>query len=188
MQRLAARRQHAEVGAALQQLLDHVADSVQHVLAVVDDQQRTFGAQRVDPQVSGQLAHLLRQPERRRDARRNQVRIAQRRELHQVHAVGEQLEKTPAGFKRQARLADAAEPGERDQPVFSQLARQRRELAFAAVEARQRQGQVVRDRAVGRPVERTQRREVVAQTLRDHLIGGLRMAEVLEPVQPQIAQ
>lgn len=109
--------------------------------------------------------------------------IGDRPQLHEAYAVREILEMIRGELDRQARLAGSAGTTERHQAVPGQEAPDRRHLRFPTDEARDLDGQVVRQ-----PLEGPQRREPRGQVRVHNLEDVLGTPEVLEAVWPQVQQ
>ena len=86
-------------------------------------------------------------------------------------------------MQREAGLADATHPGERDQPAGLERGRYRRQLDVTADERRRLQGQVSRER-----VERSQPREFAIEALDGHLEHTLGTGEVAQVVLAEIGE
>ena len=181
--RLATRRQHAQARARVQQRLDHPGRRVEHLLAVVDDEQRVEIAQLLRQRVDERTTELLAQTEHPGDRLGDVAAVADRGELRAPHAVGERVELVGRGVQRESRLAAAAGAGERHQPVLAHGLTHRRDLGVATDEARNLRGQVRRHRA-----ERPQRRELVSEIGVHELPDPLGPPEILQSMQSQIAE
>ena len=181
--RLATRRQHAQARARVQQRLDHLGGRVEYLLAVVDHQQRVEIAQLFGQRVDERTPELLAQAEHAGDRLRDVAAVRDRGELRAPHAVGVNVELVGRRVQREAGLAAPAGTGQRHQPVLAHGLAHRGDLGVTADEARNLRGQVRRHRA-----ERAQRRELVAEIGMHELPDPLGPAEILQPVQPQIAQ
>ena len=86
------------------------------MLAVVQHQQQAPAGQPVPHDVRRRPARLVGHAQRARHRRGHQVRVGQRRQLDQPDAVRVVAGHRPRRLQRQARLADAARPGQRQQP------------------------------------------------------------------------
>ena len=101
------------------------------------------------PHVSAQVleqrptARVL-QPDALRDRDRHQIRIRDRRERHEVHALGQVVRDDARECDGQPRLAAAAGPGQGQQPVARQQAPRLGEFLRPAHEARPRSRQATR--------------------------------------------
>ena len=186
-QHFAAGGQQLDARPGLQQRLGQAGRCVQHMLAVVQDQQQLPVsdklAQRIGHRPARRLfdaqhaGHCLRHP------LSGLLQVLQRRQLNKPHAVGKAVHQLTAQRRRQARFADAARAQKRDQPVLRQQAVQLGQHLLAVDEAVQRLGQVV-----GRGRQRAQRREVRSQRRRQHLPHPLRQGQITQPHGAQVAQ
>ena len=96
--------------------LDDVADAVDHVLRVVEHDQRRRTAERL-PQVGREaLRGHVGQPDARRELRGDLLVGADRRELDPGDAAVDRRSGGARGLDREPRLAGAAGPGQGDDP------------------------------------------------------------------------
>ncbi len=155
-QRLPARGDDHQIGAARQQLGRQRHHRVEHVLAVVEDDQGRARRQLVDEGADPRLVAFQRDAQRTADGRRDVVAVRHAGQLHEPHAV------RPAGTRQltvgeldgQAGLACAARAGEREQAGPVEESVQLGELPVPADEAGRQRGQVVRARArIGRATD-----------------------------------
>jgi hypothetical protein len=65
--------------------------------------------------LEGRLATVARDAERLRDARSNQLRVSDRRQVDEVDSARKRIEHAASHFERDARLARPASPGQRQQ-------------------------------------------------------------------------
>ena len=164
---------------------------LEHVLEVVEHQQQPPLPQVVDHGVAQRPLALLPHPQRRRDGRGHEGRVGQRRQVDEPDPVGEGVEQLGRRLQRQARLADAARPGQRQQPgpragsVRSRAEQRRRPRQLVSpTEERRRLG-----REVGQStVERVERREGGGQAGGDQLGDALRPVEVPEAVLAEVQE
>ena len=103
-------------GAAVEELGDDVGPPRQQLLVVVEDQQRCAVPQMVEHGLQRQQLAGDRDAERVGDCRRDQRRIANRREGDEVDAVGEAVHHLGRHLQAEPGLAGAAGAGERQQP------------------------------------------------------------------------
>ena len=127
-----------------QHRLGHVRRRLDHVLAIVEDEQEAPPAERRRHPLGRLRGGGEREPERDRDGDRHQPGIRERRELGDPHPVGEARELLPRDLQAQPRLADAAGADQRDEPVSSQHLRHLRERSRAADQIRGRRWEVRR--------------------------------------------
>ena len=150
---LATRRQHAYLGAVLEQPHGRGPAGAEQVLAIVQEEQQPAAADGGDDGVEQRLARELLNGQRARQRCRQQRRVRQRRQLDQhsiIVSVGD--------GERELGLADPGRPSERNQPVKLQRARRAGRLPLAAEEAPRADtisAQVRRARPGSRPSERS---------------------------------
>ena len=128
-------------------------------------------------------ARLLHDAEQPRDNADHRGRVAERGQLAPPHAVGVVVVDLGHHLQRKTCLADAARPGEREDPGLGQRPLQLPHLTTTAHEARQHGRQVPE-----RPVEGTHRREPVRQVTVGHLPQRDRLGHVPQPVRPEAAE
>ena len=181
--RFAARREDGHPWRVAQQPLRQPRAGLEHVLAVVEDQQHGPVAQVRDERVDDRQAALLPDAERRRDRLRHEARIRDRRELDEPRAVGEAVEHVGRELERQPRLADA--PGAEQRQQARPLERLPRfvELVLAPDERRRLNRQVV-----GRAFQRAQRREVAPQRWMEDLVEPFGTRQVAQADEAEVAQ
>jgi len=122
------------------------------------------------------LVQLALGSERGRDRREEQLGLGQRLQRHPEDAVGEVLDELGRGLECKPRLTRPAGTGHGDQArALADDRDQLFELALPADQGRGLRWQVGR-------VERAKRREIALA----QLVELDRLAEVLEPVQPEI--
>ncbi len=113
---LATRREHPDAGTGMGQRADELRRGVEHVLAVVDDEQQLLGAHE-----AGEARHRG-QPGFGLETQRCGDRIAHRSTITNWGQVGEPRpimesgEQVSRSLDRKAGLSDAAHTGERDDP------------------------------------------------------------------------
>jgi hypothetical protein len=153
------------------------------VLAVVEDQQKLLRAE-----IRGQAGRqwtirFLPQVERGGHGLDDEGGVIDGRELDEPDSVRKGIEQVCGDLHRQPRLAGAAGTREREQVRLFELLLHLRNLAFAAHERRELNGQVVRH-----ILERTERREFGRQILRDELKKVLRPGEIAQSVFAEMPQ
>ena len=87
-ERLAARRHHAEIGHADEERVEHVGGPVEHLLAVVEHEERVAVAQLLHQRVDERPVALLSQAHGPGDRRRDEFRVPHRGEVHPPHPAG----------------------------------------------------------------------------------------------------
>ena len=132
-------RRHLEDGAG------HLRRRLDHVLAVVEDQQGTavleVRAHRLQQRPIGLLAHA----EHLRRLADDQGRVADRRQVEEPDAVGKVVDLLRRDLQREAGLAQPAHAEQGQQARCAEQALDLLQLAIAADERRRLVGQVVRD-------------------------------------------
>ena len=134
------------------------------MLAVVQHQQRAARGQVFEQPLHQRPVALLAQAEHGRAGGGHPFGVLQRREVDEPHAVGECGPLLLRELQRQARLAAAADAGQRQQPRRRQQAREIGQRRLAPDEAGARLRQVVAQRR--RPKARGHRRLQPAPTAR----------------------
>jgi hypothetical protein len=154
------------------------------VLEVVEQQQQPLVLQMLAQQLPRRPHTPVADGQRLRDGGQDDA-IGEGGKVDEPDAVRKLLQQVGGELQRQAGLAGAARPGQRQQTHLA-AAEQRprpRQLPRTADERRRLH------RQVRRPVlERPRRRELRAQTTRQQLVDPLRLREVLQPVLAQVAQ
>ncbi len=168
-QQLAARDQQPQVRAGGQEL-GELGRDIGQVLEVVEHEQQ--------PLIADVVGEAPFRPDGLRRSREHVGRIAERCEWHPEDAVWIQVAGRARCLQREARLADAARTGQRDEPrvVDGEQRRELGQLALAPEERGRGHGQV-------RAVEALERRELRLA----ELVDPLRRGEVLQPVLAQVA-
>ena len=179
----AGQERHGGTGA--QQGLRQAGAGRQQVLAVVEHQQHPLGPQTLRQGLGGRLPGLLPQPQGGGDRPRHQGRVRQRLKLRKPRPVGIVLAHLRGRLQGQPRLAAAAAPGQRDQPVVPEQALDGRKLALPADERGELLGDVAGRSGV---VRAAQRGEVGGQVRVAELEHLLRPAEVAQAVLAQVLQ
>ena len=168
MHRLATRHEHLQIRACADEL-GHVGGRGEEVLEVVEVDEQ--------PLVGDVPDHVLG-VERLRRRVEHELRVAQRRERHPVHAVGERFGDGARGLQREPCLAAPACARQRQQTrAVEQQRAHLRELSLPTEERRRRHGQVG-------AVEAPERRKLLVS----QLVEPLRRGEVLQPVLAEVAQ
>ena len=157
----------------------------QHLLEVVQHQQKPFVLEVVLHALDERLVPALPHVERLRDGRDDQRGVGEGGERHEEDAVLELIQEISRRLQRQAGLARAPRTGEGKEahlgshkPPSDLL-----HLPLASDERGGLHGQVVRA-----ALERPQRREIGGQIRRQELEDALGAGEVLQAVFPQIPQ
>jgi len=145
--------------------------------------EQALAAQVIGQRLEQRPSPLLAHTEGDGDGRRYQRRIGQGGERHEPSPVREVVERLGGHLQRQAGLARAARPRQRQQPtvVAADEVDHLSHLALPPEERRRLQGQVV-------PllVERPERREIRLQVGVAQLPDALRLEQVLEPVSAEV--
>ena len=130
------------------------------------------------------VSAVHRELDRLRNRRRKQLRRCHRNERDEVHAVRVALDPARGGLERKPGLARTARPDEREQTTVGLLEQpvDLVQLRHAADERRARGRQVLRAR-----LDRLQQREVTTELVHLELVDALRRAQILEPVDAQVA-
>ena len=119
-ERFPAGRQHRYPWAMPHDLVEQPRGRVQDVLAIVHDQQQLACPQILDDGLLDAEALLLLQPQSRRDGMAHRGAVVERREFADTHAVTEAVLLARCGLEGEPGLADAADPGQRDQRALAQ--------------------------------------------------------------------
>jgi hypothetical protein len=114
----------------VQQRLDHARGSGDHVLAGVQHQQQRPVGERLRHALCRSLTATKLQSDRCGNRGGNQAGIGERRKLGQPHAAGKVRQYLVRGRERELRFADAARPGQRDQPMGANEAHDLRDLSI----------------------------------------------------------
>ena len=118
-----------------------------------------------------------------RDRRRHEFRVLDRRERHEVDAVGELIHHVGGDLQAEARLAGAARAGERQQPRSGQQLPGLTHLVVTADKARQLRRQVIRCRLEG-----PERRKFAWQPVDQELEESFCASEIFEAMKPEILE
>ena len=143
-ERLAAAGQNAQLRVGMQQRVGQLGACVDQVLAIIQYQQHILIAQVRGERGEQRPAGLLTHTQHGGDCLRNERRIGQWRQLDQPDSIREPRVHRRRQLQRQAGLAGAAWPSERQQAGVSKRGGNRRQLVCAADEAGQLCRQVVR--------------------------------------------
>jgi len=185
VQALARRDQQLHFGRMGEDIGQHTR-RLEHLLEVVQYQQHLFVAQ-----VIQKLGALVLRPvegrlERVDDGRDQQVGRGDRRQLDGVHTLLEGVDLLGSDLQRQARLADAARPDQRQQAAV-RIGQQFGDAGALVLAAHERRGlgrQVVRARG-----QRAQRREFLdGQIGMRQGVDALGVVQILEQVHAQVLQ
>ena len=112
MQRLATGGHHGHLRRVAQQRLGHPRASVQHMLAVVENQQGFPRAQVIAQHRKQRLPGGLLDLQHVGQCARHESRIAERRQVDEPHPVAIRIEHLGGGLLREPSLAEAAHPGQ----------------------------------------------------------------------------
>ena len=182
-QRLSARGQDRHVRAGPCDALDQLGGSVDHVLAVVEEQERLLHPQRREDGVDERLALLLRDGQRVGQRPHHARLVGDRREVGQEHAVGVAGEQAPAELDGEAGLADAPRAQQRDDAGAVEQAGHLGLVFDAPDEGRAGLRQVARQEA-----ERPHGREEHGPARLLHLVEAHGAGEVADLVQAEIGR
>ena len=159
----------------------HVAGGLEHLLEVVEDDDHRATAEIGDQGIDRGALRPVEQADPMGDRRGDLRRIGHVGEGHEPGTVRVPRRELSGGFDGQARLADAAGPGQGDQPGRAGQLGDRGQLRVTAEEARQATGQV----AAHAP-RRAQRREVRRQAVDRQLIERLGTGHITQEVATQV--
>ena len=134
--------------AAPRQLVAQASHRVDEVLAVIDHDERALRCELFRHALEQRHADALMHAEHAGQRAGDAFCTLQRREVDEPNAIGEGLHVLLRELQRQARLAAAADAGQREQARVAQQLRALRQLARAADEVRARLRQVVRHAVV----------------------------------------
>ena len=116
-------------------LVEQPRGRLQDVLAIVHDQQQLACPQILDHGRLDAEALLLLQPQSGRDGMGHRGAVVERREFADTHAVAEAVLLARCGLEGEPGLADAADPGQRDQRALAQGGGNAQHLVLAPDEA-----------------------------------------------------
>lgn len=133
-------RQHAKAGRIGEQLAHHDRAGSSQVLAAVEHDKQLLLLQVISQVCQGVSGHVT-QVERGRDRVRQQLRVAQRRELDEPCPVGKRTLHLLGCPQREPGLAGTSHAGERQQPTAGQQAADLCQLLAPSDEAGQLRGQ-----------------------------------------------
>ena len=170
-------------GTAVEQPLHHHGDGRQHVLAVVDHEQRRRRPQHRHQLIDEAPARGLHQPGRRRHHVADTVGVDNGGEVDPPHAVGEPVDQLGGDLLGEAGLADPAGAGHRDQPLIGGEATQLGQLRDPSDQRGRRARQIVTEL-----VERPQRGEVVGEIGMNQLPHPLGTGQIAQVVHAEIAE
>ena len=180
---LAAGRQDAQSRAAVRQCFDELGHGTDEMLAVVEHKEKVPIRQILDhgrPH-SPTRGSGDRQP--RRDSLVELRGVADGGQLNDPHTSWEARQRVGRGLQREARLADPAHAGQRDDDALVECSRHALEFGLPTHERARLRGQV---RPI--PVERSQRREAVRQVGVSHLVDPLGSAKIAEVVLAEVRE
>ncbi len=181
-QRLAARREDADGGTRPQHALDERRDSLDEVLAVVEQQQDLVRPQPLGDRLLDRFPRSLTEAQHLGQLSGNARLVGDSGQVDEPHAVAEGLQQTSGCLQRQPRLAAAARTRERHEPMVGEPRHDRGQLRLAPHEVVEAHRQVGRHRR-----QRSQRRERCRQAVTEELEDRHRVLQVLEPVLAQLA-
>ncbi len=155
----------------------------QQLLEVVEDQQDLLVRQVLRHGVQRHTVRGQGQAQRLRNGRGDDRGIADGRQGHEVHAVGELLARLGRDLQAEPGLADSARSRQGQEPrALQQLSRLGDHL-----EPADEAGQLRRE-VVGCAVERAQRRKRRRHAVDDELVKALGLGQVAQAMSPQVAQ
>ena len=131
-----ARREDRQGGGAHEEGLGQPRARLDHVLAVVQDQQAAVIADAVDDRVEDRPVGFLGDPETTGDRELEALSVRDGRQVDEGCAAGEPLSNPRRDLQCEARLAGAAHPGDRDQALGGQELADRLQLVEPADERR----------------------------------------------------
>ena len=102
------------------QRLDQLCRCREYVLGIVEHEENLARLQMRGDGLRQLCSRFLLQTQRRRDRLRNEMRVRERTELDEPHAIGEVSGRAPCNRQRESRLAHPSGPGQRDQTVHRQ--------------------------------------------------------------------
>ena len=141
-QRLAARGEHPRQWARPQHGLGHRGGHLDHVLAIVDDEEQMLGPQGHRDAVGGHRTGPERQAEGGSDGDRDEVGIGERPELREPGAIEEPWQQLPRRLERQSCLADATRAGQGHEAVCDDQVRDVAERSLPPDQLGLRRGKV----------------------------------------------
>ena len=136
-ERLARRGQDPDPGRRADEGGDRPGGRRQELLQVVEDEQQAAAGEVRLYELGGRPVGLLGDPQYSCDRRRDERRVADRRELDEHPAVGEPVDDPFGDADREARLAGAARAGEGDDPRAGEEVRDRGDLGCAPDKCRE---------------------------------------------------
>ena len=153
------------------------------MLAVVEDQQQLARLEIGAERLHDRAARLFADAEHLRGLARDKRAVADRRKIDEPRAVAVAVEHVARDLQRQPRLAQPADPGQREQSGSSQESLGILDFALAADKRRELLRQVVRRR-----FQRAQRRERLPKARMQQLVDSFRARESLEAHLTKVAE
>ena len=135
LEQLLAGGEHAHARRGGDDALDHIADDLDQVFAIVENDQSLERRKPLGEVLRG-LPWAQRHAEGGGDRRRDQRRIGDRCQLDEPGAVGPAIDLQCGHRQRKTRLADSARADDRHDAAFAEARRQCREVAIAAIQRR----------------------------------------------------
>ena len=180
-ERRPARRDHLEAGTRSEQLADDRSGR-KDLLEVVEHEQHPLSLDVIEHARKRHLRAAHLHTEGLRDRRRNELRIADRRERDEESAVAECRRRLLGDAERQSGLSGPSGPGQRDESRFLEEPLPFGDLALAADEARRLRRQERRG-----AIECPKRRKVGSAPADHELVEALRTREIFQPEFAEIA-
>ena len=182
VERRARGHEGGQAGCVAQELR-HDRTRVEDLLEVVEHEEDALVGEPLAEDHVGAARPGFGEPDRGRDSRRDQARLAHGLERDEEHAVRVAIGCVRGDLQGEPGLPGAAGPGQRHEAVGGQELPGFGELALPPDERRELRREVVRP-----GIERGQRREIHPQPVGDDLAERLRLPEVLQPVASETVQ
>ena len=138
------RRQHSGVRALTHDFIHEGADRIEHVLAIVEDEEEPSNSDRVGDGILGVFTDAVRKLENASDGRHDERFVRQGTEVNQPDAVRKVVECLATCLNGESRLANAARPHERHQPALAERIDDGLDLGVTSDKARQTLGKIRR--------------------------------------------
>src|SRR2546421_4719401 len=180
-ERRPARRDHLEGGTRSEQLADDRSGG-KDLFEVVEHEQHPLSLDVIEHARKRHLRAAYLNTEGVRDRRRNELRIADRREREEESAVAECRRRLLGDPQRQSGLSRPSRPGQRDESRLLEEPLPFGDLALAADEARRLRWQERRG-----AIECPKRRKVGSAPADHELIEVLRIREIFQPELTEVA-